>query len=217
MTRAETRALSRAAAVLVLISAVRFGVESRRAAPLFEADSTSVLPALSKAVAEARADKERRGKALGPSERLDPNTASDVDLDRLPGVGAATALAIVQERMSNGGFRSLDELLRVRGIGPSTLERIKPHLEVTVIPRGLARRAPASGARPAGIMRPIDINRADSVSLLKLPGIGPSLAGRILAYRKRYGPFERVEHLVNVRGIGPATMAKLDGRVAVRH
>lgn len=217
MTRAETRALSRAAAVLVLISTVRFGVESRRGVPLFESDSASVLSALSKAVSEAVEDRGRRAKPFGPSERLDPNTASDVDLDRLPGVGAATALAIVQERAANGGFRSLDELLRVRGIGPATLERIRPHLEVTVIPRRLARRAPASGARPTGTMRPININRADSVSLLKLPGIGPSLAGRILAYRKRNGPFERVEHLLKVRGIGPATMAKLDGRVAVRN
>ncbi len=216
MTRAETRALSRAAALLVLISAVRFGVESRRAAPLFDGDSASVLPALSEAVAEARADQERRGKALGPSERLDPNTASDVDLDRLPGVGAATALAIVRERTSNGGFRSLDELLRVRGIGPATLEKIRPHLEVTVIPRGLVRRAPVGGARRRRITSPVDINRADSVSLLTLPGIGPSLAGRILAYRKQHGLFERVEQLVNVRGIGPATLAKLDGQVTVR-
>ncbi len=216
MTRAETLALSRAAVVLVLISAVRFGVESRRGVPLFESDSASVLPALSEAVAEARVDQERRGKPLGPSERLDPNTASDVDLDRLPGVGAATALAIVRERTLNGGFRSLDELLRVRGIGPTTLERIRPHLEVTVIPRGLARRAPARGARRTGATRPVDINRADSVSLLTLPGIGPSLAGRILAYRKRYGPFERIGQLVDVRGIGPATMAKLDGQVMVR-
>ncbi len=216
MTRGETRALSRAAAVLVLISAVRFGVESRRGVPLFDSDSASVLPALSEAVAEARADQDRRGKPFGPSERLDPNTASDADLDRLPGVGAATALAIVRERTLNGGFRSLDELLRVRGIGPATLERIRPHLEVTVIPRGLARRAPAPGARPTGISRPIDINRADSVSLMDLPGIGPALAGRILAYRRRHGPFERVQQLVNVRGIGPATMAKLDGHLTVR-
>ncbi len=216
MTRAETRALLRAAAVLVLISAVRFGVESRRGVPLFESDSGNVLPALSEAVAEATAEQERRSKPLGPSERLDPNTASEVDLDRLPGVGAAIALAIVRERSLNGGFRSLDELLRVRGIGPSTLERIRPHLEVTVVPRRLARRAPVSGARRVGTPRPVDINRADSVSLLNLPGIGPSLAGRILAYRRLHGPFERVEQLVNVRGIGPATMAKLDGHVTVR-
>ena len=216
MTKAETRALSRAAAVLVLISAVRFGVESRRGAPLFESDSASVLPALSEAVAEARAEQERRGKPLGPSERLDPNTASDVDLDRLPGVGPATALAIIRERTLNGGFRTLDGILRVRGIGPSTFKRIRPHLEVTAIPRGLARRAPTSGAHSTAIIRPVDINRADSVSLLNLPGIGPSLAGRILAYRKRHGPFERVEQLVKVRGIGPVTMAKLHGHVAVR-
>ena len=85
-----------------------------------------------------------------------------------------------------------------------------------MIPRRLARRASANGARATGTTRRVDINRADSVSLLDLPGIGPSLAGRILAYRRRYGPFRRAEELVNVRGIGPATMAKLDGHVTVR-
>ncbi|MFV2007739.1 MAG: ComEA family DNA-binding protein [Longimicrobiales bacterium] len=216
MTRAETRALSRAAAVLILISTVRIAVESRRGVPLFESDSASVLPALSEAVGEARTDRERRAKPLGPSERLDPNTASEVDLDRLPGVGAATALAIVRERASSGGFRSPDELLRVRGIGPTTLERIRPHLEVSVIPRRFARRTFENGARATEATRRVDLNRADSASLLVLPGIGPSLAGRILAYRKQQGPFRRVEELVNVRGIGPATMAKLDGYVTVR-
>ncbi|GMR12590.1 MAG: hypothetical protein BMS9Abin29_0780 [Gemmatimonadota bacterium] len=215
MTRAETRALSHTAAVLILISAVRIGVESRRGVPLFEPDSASVLPALSEAVAEARTDQDRRTKPLGSSERLDPNTASDVELDRLPGVGAATALAIVRERTANGGFRSPDELLRVRGIGPTTLERIRPHLEVSVIPRRLVPRAPAIGIPVTSFSRRVDINRADSVSLLALPGIGPSLAGRILAYRKRHGPFRRAEELVNVRGIGPVTMAKLDGHVTV--
>ncbi len=78
------------------------------------------------------------------------------------------------------------------------------------------RRQPASGARSAGVDGRLDINRADSVSLLRLPGIGPSLAGRIIAYRKRNGPFRRAEELVRVPGIGPATMAKLGGRVTVR-
>ena len=48
----------------------------------------------------------------------------------------------------------------------------------------------------------IDINQAQAEDFQKLPGIGPALAGRIVAYRKKHGPFRRVEDLLIVRGIG---------------
>lgn len=61
----------------------------------------------------------------------------------------------------------------------------------------------------------LDLNRADSLDLEALPGIGPTLAGRILAYRRRVGGFGSVEQLREVRGIGPARLASLAGRVTV--
>jgi competence protein ComEA len=48
----------------------------------------------------------------------------------------------------------------------------------------------------------IDINRATADDLQKLPGIGPSLAKRIVAYRNKHGPFRRVEDLMAIKGIG---------------
>ena len=49
------------------------------------------------------------------------NTASVDDLDELPGVGPVTAQSIVDWRTENGPFRSVDDLLEVRGIGEGTL------------------------------------------------------------------------------------------------
>ncbi|MHB8655304.1 MAG: ComEA family DNA-binding protein [Terriglobia bacterium] len=49
----------------------------------------------------------------------------------------------------------------------------------------------------------IDINRASKADFEKLPGIGPELAHRIVAYRTKHGPFHRVEDLLIIRGIGP--------------
>lgn len=49
----------------------------------------------------------------------------------------------------------------------------------------------------------IDINRASAEDFQKLPGIGPGLAGRIVAFRQKHGPFRRVEDLLAIRGIGP--------------
>ncbi|MBS4100994.1 ComEA family DNA-binding protein [Tsukamurella paurometabola] len=54
------------------------------------------------------------------------NTASAAELDRLPGVGAATAAAIIAYRDKNGPFRTVDDLAKVSGIGEAKLAKIKP-------------------------------------------------------------------------------------------
>jgi competence protein ComEA len=62
--------------------------------------------------------------AAEPAGPLDLNTASESDLDALPGVGPATAKAIVTYRESHGPFTSVDQLLEVRGIGPAKLDQL---------------------------------------------------------------------------------------------
>jgi competence protein ComEA len=56
---------------------------------------------------------------------VDVNTATAEQLDVLPGVGPATAQAIVAEREAHGPFESVDDLDRVKGIGPSKLEQLR--------------------------------------------------------------------------------------------
>lgn len=56
---------------------------------------------------------------------IDLNTASAAELEELPGVGPAIAQRIVEHREKNGPFTSVDGLLEVSGIGPSTLEEIR--------------------------------------------------------------------------------------------
>jgi competence protein ComEA len=58
------------------------------------------------------------------------NEADATELESLPGVGPATAQAILDYRSEHGRFRSVDDLLNVRGIGPAKLEQIKPHARV---------------------------------------------------------------------------------------
>jgi len=48
----------------------------------------------------------------------------------------------------------------------------------------------------------LDINQASAADFATLPGIGPKLAGQIVAYREKHGPFRRVEDLLAIRGIG---------------
>jgi len=67
------------------------------------------------------------GEANGP---LNLNSATAEQLDKLPGVGLSTAAAIVAFREQHGAFRSIDQLLDIRGIGPARLEELRPHVTV---------------------------------------------------------------------------------------
>lgn len=71
-------------------------------------------------------------------------------------------------------------------------------------PRAAPRAAPA--AAPAD---PVDVDVATAAELDRLPGIGPALAGRIVADRDARGPFGSLRGLDRVKGIGPALAAKL--------
>ncbi len=63
--------------------------------------------------------------------------------------------------------------------------------------------------------RPMDLNGASAEDLTLLPRIGPALAGRIVAWRDAHGPFESVDALTEVRGIGPRTLERLRPLVRV--
>jgi competence protein ComEA len=83
----------------------------------------------------------RRGEVAAPSVGVTPapegvapaaliplNTADQAALESIPEVGPVTALAILEYRAEIGTFRSIDELLEVSGIGPATLEAIRPYV-----------------------------------------------------------------------------------------
>ena len=59
------------------------------------------------------------------AELLDINSATADQLDALPGVGPATAAAIVAYRRDHGPFSAVEQLLEVRGIGPSKFEQLR--------------------------------------------------------------------------------------------
>jgi competence protein ComEA len=61
----------------------------------------------------------------------------------------------------------------------------------------------------------VDINTASVTELTALPGVGDALAQRIVEYREKQGPFTAPEQLMNVRGIGEKSFAKLRDRLSV--
>jgi competence protein ComEA len=63
-----------------------------------------------------------------PSAVVHLNTADQAALESIPEVGPVTALAILEYRTEIGAFTSVDQLLEVSGIGPATLEAIRPYV-----------------------------------------------------------------------------------------
>jgi competence protein ComEA len=76
----------------------------------------------------------------------------------------------------------------------------------------------AAAPSPAGPDAPeviVDINTAAAADLEQLPGVGPATAEAIIDHREQHGPFDSVDGLLDVRGIGDAKLAQLRDRVTV--
>jgi competence ComEA-like helix-hairpin-helix protein len=204
----ETRALKRAVIILFVVSAARWGWSQRADPP--DSTDASVLPELIEGAQAAAQESERRREPLAEGETLDPNAASDVELDRLPGIGPATARAIVAAREAGAVFRTPEDLLDVRGIGEATLAKMRGSLSFRVVP--LAVGGGRAAARPSTTR--LDLNRASAEALEALPGIGPALAARIVAAREER-MFTSLDDLERVPGIGPSTLQRLRPHVTV--
>jgi competence protein ComEA len=85
------------------------------------------------AASTSGADAVTAGGATAPTggevDPVDLNNATEQQLEALPGVGPATAQAIIRQREAHP-FASVDDLLTVRGIGPAKLETLRPHVRV---------------------------------------------------------------------------------------
>lgn len=170
-----------------------------------------------------------------PLALIDLNRAERTDLEQVPGLGPALAREITDHRHRYGPFSSVEELRRVKGVGPVTLDKVRTYLTVTATtfpptpatpePLVLERRpSPApvapyprkggSGGKVQAGDPPINVNTASADELMRLPGVGPVTAQNIIAARTAK-PFTSVADLDRAKGIGPKTLDKIRPFVVV--
>jgi competence protein ComEA len=88
---------------------------------------TVLAGALAPAASAAPPDAKPAATSAAPSS-VNVNTATMDELTALPGIGEKRAEAILEMRKQKGGFKSVDELTEVKGIGPANLEKLRPYL-----------------------------------------------------------------------------------------
>jgi competence protein ComEA len=83
------------------------------------------------AVAAQDSPQPKAPKAAAATAVVNINTATASELQKLPGIGAATATRIVEYRQKNGPFKKAEELMNIRGIGEKSFLKLKPLVTVT--------------------------------------------------------------------------------------
>ncbi|KAM9306888.1 endonuclease/exonuclease/phosphatase family domain-containing protein 1 isoform 1-T1 [Pholidichthys leucotaenia] len=149
-------------------------------------------------------------------ERLNINTATEEELMTLPGVNRAVAQNIVEYRDCIGGFKKVEDLALVSGVGATKLEAIK--LEICVSSRtGSSQHSPSSLRRDPdhGAGAGMNINTATPAQLVSIRGITEKTAKNIMSYRAEHGPFKSVEDLVRVRHINGSLLDRIRPQVFV--
>lgn len=100
------------------------------AAPLTDGTQVIVAKAGAAPAATSTGGGTGTGSTAGGATLVNINTASESELETLSGVGPVTAAAIIQYRTEHGPFASVDDLMDVSGIGPATLEELRPQVTV---------------------------------------------------------------------------------------
>jgi competence protein ComEA len=82
----------------------------------------------------------RSTKSAVPSTPVNLNTATQAQLEALPGIGAKAAQRILEFRQKNGSFKKIEDLMNVKGIGEKNFLKLKPYITV-----GAQKAEPSAG------------------------------------------------------------------------
>jgi competence ComEA-like helix-hairpin-helix protein len=126
-------------------------------------------------------------------KKLEINSASREEFMELKGIGEKLSERIIAYREKLGGFVLIDQIAEVYGLSAETFEKIKPKLRVDL-----------------SLVQKLNLNDLDVKTLAQHPYISFAMAKLIVNYREQHGPYEKVEDLLNSKGIEPQDVKKIE-------
>jgi competence protein ComEA len=142
---------------------------------------------------------------------FDPNTADEQTLVCL-GLKEKTAVTVIKYRKKKP-FKTADDFGSIYGVSPTLFARLKPYIRIESANSGRPTNANHEKADRAVQVKMVELNSADSLQLLALPGIGPAFAHRIIKYRTILGGYVTTEQLKEVYGMKPETYSMIKDHV----
>mgnify|MGYP001815321343 FL=1 len=191
---------------LVVLSNAQPSREPVQAAAVASSDPSSSAAATQSAGWPAPAESTATRQADAPAPALVVHVVGDV---ARPGVVRVPDGSRVADAIEAAGGAGADADLSTVNLARLVVDGEQVRVGLPPAPQLVAPTA--SSADAVGL--PVDVNTASAAQLTELPGIGPVLADRIVAYRADNGPFQRLDQLVEVPGIGQAILDDIDGRV----
>lgn len=153
----------------------------------------------------------QQGQSETKTELFDfnPNVITEREWMKL-GVSEKTAKSI-QKYISKGGqFRKPEDIKKIWGIPESLANKLIPFVQIPEVKSKYEKEFSKKNQQALSF---IDINKADSSTWESLPGIGPTLAKRIILYREKLGGFLDISQLLEVWGLQDSVLQKSKNRL----
>ena len=146
---------------------------------------------------------------------FDPNTITPQDWNRL-GIGGKTPNTIRNYISKGGHFYKPEDLRKIWGLHKEDADRLIPYvriISVAAIPpqqkQYINNYQPSTSFSKKSGSNTIDINNADSLAWVSLPGIGPSYSKRIINFRNRLGGFHNISQVAETFGLPDSTFQRI--------
>jgi competence protein ComEA len=166
-------------------------------------------------ITDIRVDSSKSSTSIRAARRFrkfDPNTMREDEMIAL-GLSPALANRVIRYRLKGGKFKNKNDLLKIYGMDSVWFNEaiawiiIPPPTASATLPRNFETKIV--------IHEQLDINSADSVQLVNVFGIGPTLSRRIRAYRDRLGGFISMDQVSEVYGLDTIVLKQLKKKFAV--
>lgn len=142
---------------------------------------------------------------------FDPNTVTKEELIQF-GIKEKTAQTWIKFVQSGARFFKPEDILKVYGISEAEFGKLQPYISIVQE----VKKEVVKPTKPVkGDILQIELNQADSATLVKLNGIGPVFAARIIKYRNLLGGFHSLNQLEEVYGLEKETINKISNNLII--